>query len=149
MNKKKEKKRLNFKKNYHPMKPKKGEISLTITARLRPYDGRNKIISSEEVYKTMNDIKLGGKDIEVAKVKMAKLAPEKREKNMNSKIRSTWKNMSKSISNYRKFFIRTDQDQNSKKLAIMTAKFWRKKFSKKKKSSNDIFIKLKKLNKDI
>jgi len=92
------------------MKPKKGEISLTITARLRPYDGRNKIISSEEVYKTMNDIKLGGKDIEVAKVKMAKLAPEKREKNMNSKIRSTWKNMSKSISNYRKFFIRTDQD---------------------------------------
>ncbi len=55
MNKKRDRKRLDMK-SYHPIKPKKGEVNLTITARLRPYDGRNKIISSEEVFKTMKDI---------------------------------------------------------------------------------------------
>ena len=55
LKKQKEKKKLKIKNSY-PYKPKKGEYNLTITARLRPYDGRNRIISSEEVYKSMNDI---------------------------------------------------------------------------------------------
>jgi len=63
LNKKKDKKRGDWK-SYHSLKPKKGEVNLTITARLRPYDGRNKIVSSEEVYKTIHDIRLGGKEIE-------------------------------------------------------------------------------------
>ena len=110
LKKHKEKKRNHFQNSYHPSKPKKGEINLTITARLRPYDGRNRIISSEEVYKEMKDIKLNGKSIEVARVKLAKVPEDKREKQVIAKIRNSWKQMSKSISNYRKYFIRTDMD---------------------------------------
>ena len=63
-------------------KPRKGEINLTITARMVMFDGSNRIISSEEAYKTYNDIKRVPKDKNIALLKMSNLSQDQIEKKM-------------------------------------------------------------------
>lgn len=130
-------------------KPRKGEINLTVTARMVFFDGSNRIVSSEECFKTFNDIKRVPKDKNIALLKMSNLSSDQIEKKNAIKVFESWKKTSHSIIGNRKFFNRTDSDLNAKRVATMCAKEWRKCFAKQKKSSNDIFVKLKKLNKDI
>lgn len=47
------------------------------------------------------------------------------------------------------YFEKTDPDINAKKIALMCQREWKKIHSKKKKTSNDIFLKIRKIHKEL
>jgi DNA helicase INO80 len=138
--------------NFSFWKPRKGEMTLTVTARMVIMDGTNRIVSSEEAYKNFNDIYRNPEILQeknLALLKANQNSFDIIEKKNAIKVVESWKKTSQSISTNKKFFNRTDYELNAKKIASMCSREWKKCFAKQKKSSNDIFVKLRKMAKDI
>lgn len=136
---------------YIPIKLKKGEIPLSMTARMIDLDSQHKIVLKTECFTNFSDIdpKLFRKVKKTVEDEEEKKEIEKLVDLKEKEIKARWKEVSVKLLKVKKFFGRADTEANAKKVVGLVAKERKKTMNRYKKLAVDYVLRAKKFIKEV
>lgn len=138
-------------KRYVPMRPKKGEIPLSLTARMIKFESDHKIVIKTECYNNLEEaiamsFETKKKEHMDTLVDEAKL---EREAQRDREVDRKWKEVCSTLLNIKKYFGRSDTESNAKKVMNICMKERKKTLSKYRRIAVDYVLRAKKFIKEV